>query len=175
MDQNITDSEAISQSWHRQPSIWLVIGILGFTMVASFGLLYLAMANAPDLSVADYSRIESIAAEEQSRRARATELGLKAAIEFNNTNPARIIVKVEALEQPEWTDSLRLRVVHTTLPAFDSESVLRGANGSYAGFVTLPPGSFQLVLEDMSGTWQLSQRTHIDQQGIEMGRSESGP
>jgi hypothetical protein len=46
-------SEATSNqedsSWHKQPTVWLVLGILAFTIVSSVVLLYIAATNAPEL------------------------------------------------------------------------------------------------------------------------------
>jgi len=36
-------------AWHKQPTVWLVLGILAFTIVSSVVLLYLAATNPPDL------------------------------------------------------------------------------------------------------------------------------
>ena len=36
-------------AWHRQPTVWVVLGILGFTVVSSFALLYVAATNPPEL------------------------------------------------------------------------------------------------------------------------------
>jgi hypothetical protein len=36
-------------AWHKQPTVWLVLGILAFTIVSSVVLLYLAATNPPEL------------------------------------------------------------------------------------------------------------------------------
>lgn len=44
-----SDNQAADNAWHRQPTIWVVLGILGFTVVSSFALLYVAAKNPPEL------------------------------------------------------------------------------------------------------------------------------
>ncbi len=35
--------------WHKQPTVWFVLGVLAFTLISSFVLLYLAATNPPEL------------------------------------------------------------------------------------------------------------------------------
>ncbi|HKJ17049.1 MAG TPA: FixH family protein [Xanthomonadales bacterium] len=47
--------------WHREPWPWVIVGLLGTTIVASFITLWIAVVN-PDLPVVDdaeYQRIKS--------------------------------------------------------------------------------------------------------------------
>ncbi len=50
---------AEDSAWHRQPTVWIVLGVLGFTIVSSFILLYLAATNPPDLIDRAPVRIEA--------------------------------------------------------------------------------------------------------------------
>ncbi len=43
------DDIATDNAWHRQPTVWIVLGVLAFTIVSSFILLILAAANPPEL------------------------------------------------------------------------------------------------------------------------------
>lgn len=40
---------AQDSAWHRQPTMWIVLGVLAFTFVSSGVLLYLAVTNPPEL------------------------------------------------------------------------------------------------------------------------------
>lgn len=48
-----SQSEAMEHSqdsvWHKQPTVWLVLGILAFTIISSVVLLYIAATNAPEV------------------------------------------------------------------------------------------------------------------------------
>ena len=46
---NEQNNEAIDTRWHRQPAMWIVFGILGFSVVASFAMLFVATSNPPEL------------------------------------------------------------------------------------------------------------------------------
>lgn len=43
------DDIAADNAWHRQPTVWIVLGVLAFTIISSFILLFLAANNPPDL------------------------------------------------------------------------------------------------------------------------------
>lgn len=53
------DVVAEDNAWHRQPTVWLVLGILGCTIAASFALLYIATTNPPELIDKRPLRIEA--------------------------------------------------------------------------------------------------------------------
>ena len=50
---------AEDSAWHRQPVVWLVLGLLGVTILASFALLYIATSNPPELIDKAPTRIEA--------------------------------------------------------------------------------------------------------------------
>lgn len=49
MTDNNTADTAVDGRWHKQPAMWVVMGILGFTVVSAVGLLFIATSNPPDL------------------------------------------------------------------------------------------------------------------------------
>ena len=66
--------------WYQQPAMWVVMGVLGFTFIASFILVLIASQNQPDLVVEDYSRIAEITAAQDMQAKRARELGMNAVL-----------------------------------------------------------------------------------------------
>ena len=59
MTNDSTTATAEDSSWHRQPTVWIVLGILGFTFVSSFILLYVAASNPPEIIDKAPVRIEA--------------------------------------------------------------------------------------------------------------------
>ena len=49
MNSDETEISAKERAWHRQPTIWIVLGVLAFTVLSSVVLLYLAATNPPEL------------------------------------------------------------------------------------------------------------------------------
>ena len=47
--QSETISSPQDSAWHKQPTVWLVLGVLAFTIVSSVALLYIAATNPPEL------------------------------------------------------------------------------------------------------------------------------
>ena len=76
-------NEPADNTWHQQPWIWFVIGLLVVTMLASFAMLYVAMNNAPDLVVEDYANIEQLTEQTREQDQRAAELGLSAELSID--------------------------------------------------------------------------------------------
>ncbi len=52
---DITEDSA----WYRQPTVWIVLGVLAFTMVSSFILLILAATNPPDVIERNATPVEA--------------------------------------------------------------------------------------------------------------------
>lgn len=155
-------------TWHRQPVIWFVISLLASAVIASFTLLYVALKNAPELSVADYSNIVNIAAERNARLSRAGELGLTAVLEFSGETPAQVKLHLRSSSAVVWPEILSLQLIHTTLGEYDRESILHGSDGRYSGIIELPPGAFVINVEDLQRTWQLGARTHTGAAQLEL-------
>lgn len=146
--------------WYQQPAIWIVLGVLAFTVVSSFVLLGLAVRNPPQMVVDDYTTIAETSARELERDKRAQQLGLQAAVEFA-ANPGggyRASARIESAGLMPAPPRLRLRVKHSTLTALDSDILLQRAKDAYAGVVDLPDSPFDLFIEDEAGTWRLAGR-----------------
>ncbi len=60
----ITDN----RPWHREPWPWIIIGLLGTTVVASLVTLWIAVAN-PDIQVVDEEEYQKIRSEMRAQPA----------------------------------------------------------------------------------------------------------
>lgn len=49
MNPEETGLSAREAAWHSQPTMWIVLGVLAFTVLSSIVLLYLAATNPPEL------------------------------------------------------------------------------------------------------------------------------
>lgn len=146
---------SVESAWYREFYVWLVILLPACAVVASFATLYIAAKNPPEMAVADYSNIESIAADQQARDRRAAELGMSAQLEFSGTRVTAIVRSDDLATLPQ---ALILRVRHSTTSQFDQLAKLTGNQGIYTGVVTLPSGAYDVHLEDSDRTWRLSTR-----------------
>ena len=54
-----TDNTKDEDAWHRQPTVWIVLGVLAFTVVSSIILLILALSNPPELIDKNAVQIEA--------------------------------------------------------------------------------------------------------------------
>ncbi|MEE4184796.1 MAG: FixH family protein [Gammaproteobacteria bacterium] len=156
----MSEPETAGQQWHQQPAIWIVLGVLAFTVVSSFILLVLALQNPPQMVVEDYTTIAETSARELQRDKRAQQLGLQAAVEFvaNPGGGYQASARLDSAGLLPAPQRLRLRVKHSTLTALDSDILLERTTGAYAGTVNLPDSPFDLFIEDEAGTWRLSGR-----------------
>jgi hypothetical protein len=155
-------TEPTDNTWHQQPMIWMIIGLLGITMLASFALLYVASTNAPELVVDDYTNIAEISAQTRARDKRAAELGLSAAVLFEPANTAvptmKIQVQLKATEALPWPSRITVKTINSTLAALDTQTELTGHDGLYSGNLSLPSNTYDLHIEDPERTWRLSKR-----------------
>ncbi|MGI9290950.1 MAG: FixH family protein [Gammaproteobacteria bacterium] len=146
---------AIDNNWHQQPWIWFVIALLGVTMLASFGMLFLAMKNAPELVVENYSNIEEFTATTRAQDERARELGLSATVYIKNDIMS---ISFDTNNPVEWPETIVVRTVNSTLASLDRRAEFIGSQGRYTGSVELPGNAYDLHLEDPQGSWRLSKR-----------------
>jgi hypothetical protein len=158
-------------TWHQQPWIWFVIGLLAVTMMASFAMLFIAMKNAPELVVENYSNIEEYTEQTRARDKRAAELELAATVYIDGN---QLAINLQAAESMPWPDSIVVRTVNSTLAALDSQAVIYGSQGSYVGTVKLPNNAYYLHIEDPDGSWRLSQRAFGKPKIVELRAFEPG-
>lgn len=151
------DHSNTANQWHRQPAIWVVLGVLGFTFVSSFVLLFLAAQNPPEMVVEDYTAITEISAQERARDLQAKALGLSAVIEFD-ASEVNTRVRLSSSTGYRVPDALVLRIKHSTRASFDAAINLQRNGTDYTGSVTLPASPFALFIEDPERTWRLSAR-----------------
>jgi hypothetical protein len=171
-------NEPTDNTWHQQPMIWMIIGLLGITMIASFAMLYVASTNAPDLVVADYSNINEISAQTRARDKRAVALGLSAVVLLEPANTAvptmKIQVQLKAGEAALWPDRIIVKTVNSTLAALDTQTELTGRNGNFSGTLDLPRNTYNLHIEDPERTWRLSKRVTGQPQQLELSAYKPG-
>jgi hypothetical protein len=155
-------TEPTDNTWHQQPMIWMIIGLLGITMIASFALLYTASTNAPDLVVDDYTNIHEISLQTAARDKRAAELGLTAVVSFEAVSSAsstmNIQVQLKSSEAFAWPERISVKTVNSTLAALDTRTELTGRDGIYTGILALPSNTYDLHIEDPERTWRLAKR-----------------
>ena len=141
--------------WYRQPWIWFVIALLAATMLASFMMLFVAMMNAPELVVTDYSNIDKQTNKTRAQDRMAVELNLTAVVYVEAANVRIELSSAEGLTLP---DTLIVRARNSTLAKLDSAAELTGSNGAYTGTLPLPDNAYDLQVEDPLGNWRLSKR-----------------
>jgi len=148
------------QEWHQQPTVWIVLGVLAFTIVSSIALLILAATNPPQMVVDDYTAITEISARERERDQRAQALGLTATVEFKAIEGTQFAVSagVQSRKAAPLPAELALRVKHSTLTALDRDVLLKKVRGRYQGTVELPMTPFDLHIADPDGSWRLVAR-----------------
>ncbi len=156
---------ADENAWYRQFYVWLIIFLPACAVIASFATLYIAAQNPPEMAVADYTSIEAIAAEQQARDRRATELGMSARLEFNGNSVSAKLLSDSLTTLPT---ALSLRVQHSTKPEFDQVASLTGDQGLYTGYIELPSGAYDIHLEDSERTWRLAARVSGRPQTVEL-------
>jgi len=152
--------ETDNNAWHQQPTVWLVLGILAFTFIASISMLIVSIRNRPDMSVSDYTRIAEISAQHVAQNERAGELGLAVVLNFEPLPDGALKVTAQLSSPVEqvFPPQLRVHAQHIALTNQDAGTELRGDNGNYTGQIKLARGVYDLSVTDPQASWRLTGR-----------------
>lgn len=159
----MNNQELDTLPWHKQFWPWFLIALPLTAVIASFTTLFIAVTNAPELVIDDYTRIGELSAAQLDRDRHATELGLHATVNFSEaSDPTSQLVTVSlgGNSSTKFPAQLTLRVVHSTLAALDQRAELTGSAGHYSGAIPLLKGAYDLHIEDPERSWKLSIRAN---------------
>jgi hypothetical protein len=138
--------------WHRQPLVWLVIGIPLSAIIAGFITLGIALQSDHSPVADDYYKRGLAMNRDLSRLDAARALGLTAQVRLAASVAE---VRLASREGAPLPAQLTLRLTHATLPGHDQAlSLMQIQPGEYrAALPVLKAGRYNLVLE--SGPWKL--------------------
>lgn len=145
--------------WYQQRWPWIIIGLIGFAVVSSLGLVYEAYTHPDPLVVGDYYKAGLTINQDLSRDQEARKLGLRANVRVNLKQG---IIRValggkHKISLPE----LRLQLLHPTIAKHDVHMLLTpDAAGGFDGRLThrLPPGNWYVLIEPPNQAWRLHGR-----------------
>ena len=140
--------------WYREPWPWIVMGGPAAVVVAGIVTIWLAVSGADALVAEDYYKqglaINRVIAREEAAR----RLGLGARIE---PVAGRLALRL-ARASGERPPALFVQLAHTTRAGHDMRLRLaRTGDGRYeTALPPLPPGRWQLSIEDPQGRWRIA-------------------
>lgn len=154
------------------PALWVVAGVLAFTVVASFLLLYVALQGREPELPAHY-RWEGPGLDADLERADAARrAGARVTLDFSTGDVLRVHVSFADRSQLP-PDGLELRLTHATLPALDrSLRLTRDStpDGYVARVAPLAPGRWLVQVGD-DAHWQLRGRLEAPTRApVELGQ-----
>jgi hypothetical protein len=140
--------------WYREPWPWIIMGSIGFVMLACFVTLGIAIWSYDGLVADDYYKKGKAINKVLAREERSAALGLGALLTMQSDDTLRVVLQSSAttFEPPEV---LQLHMVHPRYPDQDKRATLvHVKNGIYnAHFVPPVGGGWKIVLE--GGDWRL--------------------
>ena len=144
--------------WYREPWPWIIFGLPGAAVVASFVTLYIALTHADALVVGDYYRQGLAINRVLARDHLAFERHYRADVTLS---PDRTMLRVQLTGGPLPT-GLRLRFVHPTQAGLDDVVRMREIQpGLYeAGMQLAKSARWGIDLEDAGRTWRMSGDWH---------------
>jgi hypothetical protein len=102
-----------ARPWHREPWPWILFGLPGIVVVASFATLWLAVRSDDGVVAADYYKQGLSINAELGRVRRAADLGLVAEVEFNGlASGDRVQVRLSSEGSLPQEAALRLKLIH---------------------------------------------------------------
>ena len=141
----------IAQPWYREPWPWILMAGPAAVIVAGFFTAWIAFATSDGLVAEDYYR-QGLAINQELRREQvAADRGIHASFERAGN---RLRVRLTGAAP----DAVVAQVVHATPAGLDQRiPLLRSGGGVYEGVLAeLPPGRWQVVIEDPRREWRLS-------------------
>lgn len=147
-----TDSES-RRPWHREPFMWLVVGIPLLTVVAGLSTVYIAHKHS-DTIVSDEFRKEGLAIQhDPTRDLAAARIGAHAQLDIA---PDRLRVRLN-LANGTSPSSLVAVLSHATRAELDRLIVLsRTSDGAYeARFEALDAGHWYVEVSPSDRSWRL--------------------
>lgn len=127
----------LDRSSTRNPTLWVVFGVLAFTVVASMFLVWVALRGAEPELPASYHWEGAGLDADLARIEKARAAGVEVDVDW--LTGSAITVRVRSTVPIERPTTLQLRLTHATLPERDRLLTLRldAASGEYR--TTLPP------------------------------------
>ncbi len=150
--------------WYREPWPWIIMAPPAAAVVAGMVMLWLAITSYDGLISDDYYK-QGLAINKTLRRDDlAFELSYRAHMQLNEDS-SRVRVFFAAAQNAPLPSALQLRLAHPTRAGRDQTAVLHAyAPGQYEAKLVPPEsGRWRATIEDMNGTWRLSQIWHLPQ------------
>jgi hypothetical protein len=143
-----------AKPWYREPWPWILMSGPAAVVAAGAVTTALAVSSFDGLVADDYYKQGLAINRVIARESAARQLGVTASLSFD---PTRTHVRV-MLGEGARPASLRLTLVHRTLPAEDQSIVLTEVSpGFYEGALLAPRrGALHARLEDGAGRWRLA-------------------
>lgn len=156
---------AAKEDWRRQPWPWIILGMLGTTVLACMVTIVIAIKTNDSLVADDYSSQGKAINQRLERDQRALELGLQARVQRSLVGPDldRLRVELSAPQGKPLPPFIRLELSHPTLADKDvSLQLVQIAPGVYQGQVgRLFKGHWYTSVEDPEKTWRLRSRLEV--------------
>jgi len=153
-------------AWWRHRWPWIILGMLGGTIVACMVTIYIAVTTQDSLVAADYTRHGKGINERLEKDLEAERRGIRLPVSALRQSDGSVVFQVSFYSDsgepaPEF---LRLQLAHPTIGAQDrSIALVQVQPGQYrAQTQDLMAGYWHLSLEDPSGDWRVRSRLPID-------------
>jgi uncharacterized protein len=155
-----------SSAWWRHRWPWIILGMLGGTIVACMVTIYIAVTTQDSLVAADYTRHGKGINERLEKDLEAERRGIRLPASALRQSDGSVVFQVSFYSEngeaaPEF---VRLQLAHPTIGAQDrSLALVQVQPGQYrAQTHDLMAGYWHLSLEDPSGQWRVRSRLPID-------------
>jgi uncharacterized protein len=159
MDNMAVGAGKDARPWYREPWPWILFGLPGIVVAASFITLWLAVRSDDGVVAADYYKQGLSINAELSRARRAADLALVADVEFTGlASGDRVRVRLSAEGNLPPEAALRLKLIHPGHGGADRTVILSrsSSEGNRAEYV----GQFSAdAVNSQSVAWLVSLET----------------
>ena len=143
--------------WHREPMVWLVLGLPALVVAAGIATLVIAIrAGGTDAWPAQVQRTAQVQVEDLSADRAAIAMGLAGALRID---PATGAVQVRLDGVPPGTLQVTLDLIHPARAEGDAQLNLVRSGNVFLGRIEGPAtGVWMVQVRDPEGAWRVAGR-----------------
>ncbi|WP_018607039.1 FixH family protein [Uliginosibacterium gangwonense] len=139
--------------WYREPWPWILFGLPGIVVIASFVTLFIALQTDDGVVSDDYYKQGLAINKSLERDELAKQKGIHA---FVSLREGMLQMRIRTDTKTDLPDTLQMHWIHPTRAGADQIVTLkRGAEGYEGKLAAMPAGRWNVSVEDLAGQWRV--------------------
>lgn len=139
--------------WYREPWPWILFGLPGIVVIASFVTLYIALQTDDGVVSDDYYKQGMAINKSLERDELAKQKGIHA---FVSLREGMLQMRLKMDNKADLPADLKMHWIHPTRAGADQVVTLKRNGEGYEGaLAAMPAGRWNVSIEDLAGQWRV--------------------